>query len=123
MLYGMFYIQIIHGLALGLYSTYYYLCSIIFYNVLQLRLLKLSEVVDPCSPSGPPLLLRPPRPGPWLNSAFQYALIRNNQSKKIWGRILSLVWLKFIMAAQPWSQLLIWVCLPRSMVETQVRAT
>ena len=49
MLYGMFYIQIIHGLALGLYSTYYYLCSIIFYKVLQLGLLKLSEVVDPCS--------------------------------------------------------------------------
>ena len=49
MLYGMFYIQIIHGLALGLYSTYYYLCSIIFYNVLQLRPLKLSEVVDPWS--------------------------------------------------------------------------
>ena len=49
MLYGMFYIQIIHGLAFGLYSTYYYLCSIIFYNVLQLGLLKLSEVVDPCS--------------------------------------------------------------------------
>ena len=45
MLYGMFYIQIIHGLALGLYSTYY-LCSIIFYNVLQLGLLKLSEVID-----------------------------------------------------------------------------
>ena len=44
-MYGMFYIQIIHGLALGLYSTYY-LCSIIFYNVLQLGLLKLSEVID-----------------------------------------------------------------------------
>ena len=50
MLYGMFYIQIIHGLALGLYSTYYYyLCSIIFYNVLQLGPSKLSEVVDLCS--------------------------------------------------------------------------
>ena len=50
MLYGMFYIQIIHGLALGLYSTYYYyLCSIIFYNVLQLGPSKLSEVVEPCS--------------------------------------------------------------------------
>ena len=26
---------------------------------------------------------QPPRPGPCLNYGFQYALIRNNQSKKI----------------------------------------
>ena len=32
--------------------------------------------------TGPPRLLRPPRPGPCLNFGFQYALIRNNWSKK-----------------------------------------
>ena len=32
--------------------------------------------------TGPPRLARPPRPGPCLDFGFQYALIRNNQSKK-----------------------------------------
>ena len=31
---------------------------------------------------GPPRLARPPRPGPCLDFGFQYALIRNNQTKK-----------------------------------------
>ena len=33
---------------------------------------------------GPPRLARPPRPGPCLDFGFQYALIRNNRSKKFW---------------------------------------
>ena len=33
--------------------------------------------------TGPPRLARPPRPGPYLDFGFQYALIRNNRSKKI----------------------------------------
>ena len=37
--------------------------------------------------------------GPCLDFGYQYALIRNNQSKKICGRILDLAWLKFTMAA------------------------
>ena len=32
--------------------------------------------------SGAPRLARPPRPGPCLDFRFQYALIRNNRSKK-----------------------------------------
>ena len=32
--------------------------------------------------TGAPRLARPPRPGPCLDFGFQYALIRNNQSKK-----------------------------------------
>ena len=47
---------------------------------------------------GPPRLARPPRPGPCLKFGFQYALVRNNQSKKFWGRILGLAWLKFAVA-------------------------
>ena len=35
----------------------------------------------------------------WSLPRFQYALIRNNQSKKICGRILDLAWLKFAVAA------------------------
>ena len=37
----------------------------------------------PSLSSGPPRLARPPRPGPCLDFGFQYALIRNNRSKKI----------------------------------------
>ena len=44
-------------------------------------------------------LLRPLRPGSCLNFGFQYALMRNNRSKKIWGRIFGLVWLKLAVAA------------------------
>ena len=33
--------------------------------------------------AAPPRLVRSPRPGPCLNFGLQYALIRNNQSKKI----------------------------------------
>ena len=33
--------------------------------------------------TGVPRLTRPPRPGPCLDFGFQYALIRNNQPKKI----------------------------------------
>ena len=32
--------------------------------------------------TGAPRLAKPPRPGPCLDFAFQYDLIRNNQSKK-----------------------------------------
>ena len=31
----------------------------------------------------------------WLDFGFQYTLIRNNQSKKNWSKILDLAWLKF----------------------------
>ena len=34
-----------------------------------------------------------------LDFGFQYTLIRNNRSKKIWGRILDLAQLKFAVAA------------------------
>ena len=36
--------------------------------------------------------------GPCLDFGFQYALIRNNWSKKL-GRILGLAWLKFDVAS------------------------
>jgi len=39
------------------------------------------------SSSGPPRLARSQRPGPCLDFGFQYALTRNNRSKKNWGRI------------------------------------
>ena len=48
---------------------------------------------------GAPRLARPPRPGPCLDFGFQYARIRNNRSKKIWGRILGLACLKFAVAS------------------------
>ena len=38
--------------------------------------------------SGPPRQGRQARFGPCLDFGFQYALIRNNWSKKIWGRIM-----------------------------------
>ena len=48
------------------------------------------RILEPRVPStGPPLLARPPRPprpprpGPCLDFGFQYALIRNNQSKNV----------------------------------------
>ena len=42
---------------------------------------------------------RQPMTAPCLYFRFQYALIRNNPVKKIWGRILDLAWLKFALAA------------------------
>ena len=49
--------------------------------------------------TGPLWLARPLRPGPCLDFGFQYALIRNNRSKKFGVlRILGLAWLKFAMA-------------------------
>ena len=54
-----------------------------------------------CFVSGPPRLARAPSPGPGpcLDFGFQYALIRNKRSKKNWGRILGLSWLKFAVAS------------------------
>ena len=52
---------------------------------------------------GPPQQERQARFGPCLDFGFQYPLIRNNRSKKIWGRILDLAWLKVAVAALIWS--------------------
>ena len=45
--------------------------------------------------SGPPRLARPPRPRFWV-SLRSY---KKQPVKKIWGRILGLVWLKFAVAS------------------------
>ena len=51
--------------------------------------------------AGLPRLARPPRSGPCLEFGFQYALIRNNGSKKFWVEYwtMDLAWLKFAVAA------------------------
>ena len=61
---------------------------------------------------GPPLLARPPRPGPCLDFEFQYSLIRNNRSKKFGEEYWALsgsnlpwrpcrLWYKFVR--RPWT--------------------
>ena len=52
--------------------------------------------------AGPPQQARQSRFGPCIDFVFQYALIRNNWSKKIWGKIFDLAWLKNGVAALSW---------------------